>query len=109
MPLFTVVYNKIDPIQFPGASVSSAFPPGTSVEELQKVAKWLNFYDPDDILGYPLKGLSASYDKTVTEDISVNVGGITAMWNPASHSEYWTDNSFTIPVTDMLSDILDLL
>jgi hypothetical protein len=37
-------------------------------------AKWYNFYDPDDVLGYPLKTINADYKKAVTKDIPTNVG-----------------------------------
>lgn len=57
--------------------------------------KWHNFFDEDDVLGWPLKPLSPSYDKLV-EDISINAGGgvigtIIKSWNPFSHGQYWTD------------------
>jgi hypothetical protein len=58
--------------------------------------KWHNFFDEDDVLGWPLKPLSPSYDKLVN-DISINAGGgvigtIVKSWNPFSHEQYWTDN-----------------
>lgn len=58
--------------------------------------KWHNFFDEDDVLGWPLKPLSPSYDKLV-EDISINAGGgvigtIVKSWNPFSHGQYWTDS-----------------
>lgn len=37
-------------------------------------AKWFNFYDPDDVLGYPLKTINADYKKAVAKDIPINVG-----------------------------------
>ena len=30
---------------------------------------WINFYDPDDVLAFPLKGLSEEYDVAVDEDV----------------------------------------
>lgn len=58
--------------------------------------KWHNFFDEDDVLGWPLRPLSPSYDKLV-EDISINAGGgvigtIVKSWNPFSHGQYWTDS-----------------
>jgi len=94
IPLFTFAHRKVVPIKFPGRRLSKA----------QKAqAQWLNYYDPDDVLGYPLKPLSAAYDKVVNADITVNVGGLLSSWNPASHSHYWTDNSFTKPVAKVLA------
>ena len=57
--------------------------------------KWHNFFDEDDVLGWPLKPLSPSYEALV-EDIAVNagsglVGALVKSWNPLSHSQYWTD------------------
>lgn len=61
--------------------------------------KWHNFFDEDDVLGWPLQPLSPSYDKLV-EDISINAGGgvigtIVKSWNPFSHEQYWTDSEVT--------------
>ena len=80
IPLFTFALKKIVPISLP------------------KGATWLNFFDPDDVLGYPLKPLSPEYRRTVSRDVAINVGGIASSWNPLSHSQYWTDNDFTKPV-----------
>jgi pimeloyl-ACP methyl ester carboxylesterase len=87
IPLFTFALSKVVPI---------ALPPG---------ATWLNFYDPDDVLGYPLKPLSREYRQTVKRDIPINVGGIATGWNPLSHSQYWTDNDFTKPVANFLAKL----
>ena len=64
--------------------------------------EWLNFFDEDDIIGYPLRSLNASYRKNVTRDIPVNVGNVLTSWNPASHMGYWTDNDVTIPIVESL-------
>ncbi len=88
IPLFTFALNKIVPITLP------------------KSAKWLNFFDPDDVLGYPLKPLSAAYRRAVSRDIAINVGGIVASWNPLSHSKYWTDNDFTKPAARFLDGLI---
>ena len=97
MPLFTFAYKKVTPIKFPATQLSAA---------TKKKAKWLNFYDPDDILGYPIKPINAEYRKVVTKDIAINVGGILSSWNPASHSNYWTDNDFTKPVAKFIASFL---
>ncbi len=88
IPLFTFALKKIVPIS------------------LLKGARWLNFFDPDDVLGYPLKPLSPEYRRAVSRDIAINVGGIAASWNPLSHSKYWTDNDFTKPVAKFLESLL---
>lgn len=55
---------------------------------------WLNFYDRDDILGWPLKPLSPSYDLIVTEDIDVDSGPAPSSWSPFSHLHYWKNEVF---------------
>ena len=61
--------------------------------------KWYNFFDEDDVLGWPLRPLSPSYEQLV-EDIPVNAGGglagtILQSWNPFSHGQYWSDSEVT--------------
>ncbi len=69
--------------------------------------KWLNFYDPDDPLGWPLKNISTrntkeSYKYEVNEDIPVNVGSVVSNWNPLSHNGYWKDNDVLNPIAKEL-------
>lgn len=57
---------------------------------------WHNYYDKDDVLGWPLADLSAGYSALVT-DIEINAGGgffgwLAASWNPLSHNQYWQEN-----------------
>lgn len=97
IPLFTFAYEKVEPI---------TFPPTRLKQDLKKKAKWLNFYDPDDILGYPLQPIHPDYKKVVSKDIPINVGGILSSWNPLAHGKYWTDNDFTKPVTKFITSFL---
>ncbi len=97
IPLFTLAYAPVTSIKFP---------PENLPDDLKQKAEWLNFYDPDDILGYPLKGLSDSYHNTVTRDITINSGGILTSWNTTSHTQYWTDNSFTKPAAKYIGKFL---
>ncbi|MGB5660030.1 MAG: hypothetical protein WBO54_11155 [Thermoanaerobaculia bacterium] len=76
------------------------------MEGLGSRPKWLNFYDPGDILGYPLKPISEGYAEVVTRDIAINAGGVFSSWNPLSHNGYWTDNDFTQPVAHFISSFL---
>ena len=66
---------------------------------------WLNFYDKDDVIGYPLKTLNAAYGKAVTQDHEINAGGPATSWSPASHLEYWTDNDVTKPIAESLAQV----
>lgn len=96
IPLFTLGLPEVVAIGFPG----DMLPPAVAA-----AAKWLNFYDPDDVLGFPLKPLSPSYDAVVHADTEINVGGLLASWNPLSHDQYWTDNDFTAPVSKFIAQI----
>lgn len=58
---------------------------------------WINVYDPQDILGYPLKPLNREYQAAVFADKEINAG---QWWNPIhwlqgmtpfSHLLYWKD------------------
>ena len=73
---------------------------------LKAVARWLNFFDADDVLGYPLKPVSPDYAAKVTQDIEINVGGLFTSWNPVSHVEYWDDDDFLEPVSALIRDVL---
>lgn len=48
--------------------------------------RWVNYFDPDDFLGFPLKGMFPA-----VEDRKVNVGNIFTWWNGFSHLGYWDD------------------
>lgn len=99
IPLFTLAHKKSDirPIRFPGRGLNAA---------QRKKTRWLNFYDPDDVLGYPLKAINARYAKVVSEDRAINAGGLLTSWNPMSHQGYWTDDDFTKPVARFIADWL---
>jgi len=74
-------------------------------EDYQKRAKWFNFYDKDDIVAYPLKGLNAAYDNAVAGDFEINVGSAATSWNPACHMGYWEDPDFYIAVSKYLCEL----
>ena len=98
IPLFTLECNPV---------VSIQFPPPELPERFRKAAKWLNLYDSDDVLGWPLKPLSSSYGDAVHSDMEVNVGNILTSWNPANHAAYWTDDSVVKPVAYLLASLLE--
>ena len=73
--------------------------------------KWKNFYDPDDVLGWPLKNLNTrmgkqSYKTEVDEDNAINVGNLITMWNPLSHTAYWKDKDFTNPLKNDIERLI---
>ena len=108
IPLFTLAHKKVQPIKFP-LPVTKYFPRGTGANVVRAATKWWNFYDPDDILGWPLKPLSSSYRRAVHRDVAIDVGGFLTSWNPTSHGGYWEDNDFTVPVSKAIAKVLKLL
>lgn len=71
--------------------------------------RWFNYYDKDDVLGWPLKPLSTgfpnSYDTIVDQDIAINVGSWLTRWNPVSHGQYWSSRSFLEPISRHIADL----
>lgn len=72
--------------------------------------RWLNFYDKDDVLGWPLADLSSEYAQVV-RDIPVNAGGgllgwLVKSWNPMSHTQYWRDDEVLDPLEHELRRLL---
>jgi pimeloyl-ACP methyl ester carboxylesterase len=103
LPLFTMALrpNEVSAVALPGAHAEQAFRDKAGFREH---AGWFNFYDPDDVLGYPLKPVSASYAKAVREDIAINTGPV---WS--AHTSYWTDNDVTVPVAKRLVALLNAI
>lgn len=120
--LVSLAYNPVESIKFPPDDLQEHFP-NTSPEAVKKAAQWLNFYDKDDILGYPLKSILGywnnpavadkpevnTYADAVTEDYQIDAGHLLQRWNPWSHTGYWTDKKFINPVAQSIADILKLL
>ncbi|MDX1514784.1 MAG: hypothetical protein R3174_13685 [Gammaproteobacteria bacterium] len=72
------------------------------IPRLNKTFQWHNYYDEDDVLGWPLKPLSDGYRKLVN-DHEINAGGHWYEtpfmgWHPLSHTTYWRDSDFVSPV-----------
>jgi hypothetical protein len=68
--------------------------------------KWLNLYDKDDILGWPLEPLSSSYRKLV-KDVQINANEkfsdlLLKSWNPYSHENYFGDSAVVRSVAEAL-------
>jgi hypothetical protein len=97
IPLFTFAYDPVVPIEFPARTLDPV---------VKAKAEWRNYYDPADVLGYPLKPINALYDRVVTKDISISVGGILESWNPLSHIAYWTDDGFTRSVAGFFKSLM---
>lgn len=105
IPLFTLALplTQIKTIKFPGSKAGGCFP-GTNAARRKGLLNWNNYFDADDILGYPLKPINLAYDKAVDADIQIQTGTILG-----AHTGYWTDNDFTRPVAQQLAGLLGLL
>ena len=99
IPLFTFAYppEEVAPIRFPGPALE----PGEVREPW-----WVNYYDPDDVLGFPLTPIGPQYEAMAARgelrDVRMNAGGLLTSWNPLSHDRYWTDKDFVRPVAEMI-------
>jgi hypothetical protein len=89
IPIFVAAHQKmnIQPIEAPNDQF-----------------RWLNHYDPDDVLGWPLQPLGNGYENLV-QDRRINSGSgalnfIMKSWNPMSHTAYWTDGDVVSAVAE---------
>ena len=98
IPLFTLGLEQVKPIAFP--------PPGSALSSpVRAAARWMNYFDRDDVLGYPLREISSTYAATVHEDVSIGVGSLLSGWTPMSHTAYWNDADFVDRVADQVAAI----
>jgi hypothetical protein len=98
--LWSLRYREFGrPIAVPSEKLGDHHP------NLSKASEWINFYDEDDVIGYPLRTLNDAYRAAVKEDKQVNSGGLLSSWNPLSHNGYWTDNDVTKPIASSLARI----
>ena len=79
IPVFVAGHSAIEPID--RRKLAAGF-------------RWINQFDPDDVLGWPLAQLSAPYAALV-EDHAVNASGDTLLGRiksltPYSHTQYWS-------------------
>jgi hypothetical protein len=91
IPLFVAGFDKIVP--FDKSKLHSQF-------------EWKNYYDRDDVLGWPLQPLSDEYNQLV-EDIEINSGNFLLSQTPFSHNEYWTDPDFCKPLFNEIKRLLN--
>ena len=82
------------------------FPRRTLPAKLKLAARWLNIFDPYDILGYPLSDLWDEPNGTTIIDIALNAGTFPVSITPLSHNYYWTDEKFQSLVVAELESVL---
>jgi hypothetical protein len=95
IPVFVAGHAVIEPID--RSKLGAAF-------------RWINQFDPDDVLGWPLAQLSAGYAALV-EDHAVNASGGTLFGTirsltPYSHSQYWSTASVLDRIAEALREML---
>ncbi|HAR64604.1 MAG TPA: hypothetical protein DCR55_00090 [Lentisphaeria bacterium] len=66
--------------------------------------RWDNYYDPDDVLGWPLRQLGQSYE--FVHDHPVNAGGSLTNWNLWSHGGYWDDRDVICPLARRIRELI---
>ena len=97
IPLFTFACTEVVPIRFP---------PPRLPAHLKRNARWLNFFDPDDVLAWPLKSINAAYADVVHSDERIHVGGPVTGRTPAAHLAYWDDRRFARQAAKFLDTLL---
>jgi pimeloyl-ACP methyl ester carboxylesterase len=94
IPLWSMSYQDFgEPIQVPSPQLNNYYS-GLKGE-------WINFYDKDDVLGFPLQNINDAYSQVVV-DREVNAGNLFSNWTPLSHNGYWKDDEVIEPIAKAL-------
>lgn len=99
IPLFLPPSPPVMCIRFPSPRLPASY---------AGVAAWENVYDPDDVLGYPLRNVWDDTQGTVITDITINAGVWPVSETPFSHTLYDRDDDFLDIVQRRLQAILAL-
>ena len=96
IPVFVAGHSTIEPIDR---------------HKLAAGFRWINQFDPDDVLGWPLAQLSPAYAALV-QDHEVNASGNTLFGRiksltPYSHTQYWSTQQVLDRIADALKEILE--
>ncbi|MGC4377476.1 chemotaxis protein [Fictibacillus sp. Mic-4] len=98
LALWSLRYASFDrPIAVPDPRLSGHF------SDLK--GEWINCYDKDDVVAFPLKTLNIAYEQAVSEDIEINSGSFLASWSPMSHLYYLKNKSLTHMIAEKLASI----
>lgn len=89
-------------LRYPDFGTPIEFPPGQLRGPALAAAEWVNLFDRDDVIAYPLRGLNDKYAVAVKEDLQLNVGNLFVNWSPLTHTRYWTDRDVVERITDGL-------
>lgn len=64
--------------------------------------EWINFYNKNDVLGFPIKNLNEQYQSVIKQDLQVNSGNFLIRRTPLSHKHYWTNKKVIATIADAL-------
>ncbi|PTL85595.1 hypothetical protein [Vitiosangium sp. GDMCC 1.1324] len=64
--------------------------------------EWVNYYDEDDLIAYPLQPLGDEYRKRV-RDVNVRLSGLLFGWTPMVHPFYWANDKVMEPIAKALA------
>lgn len=81
-----------------------AFPSPLIRERGLPYGEWVNFYDKDDVIAYPIKPLSHRYCEAVTADIEVRNPGILANTPLGAHGGYYRSEDVLSRIVNSLVD-----
>lgn len=80
---------------------------GSDFENMKTLAGFVSFGSTLPLFSF--KQISTAYEELERlQDREIDVGGALTSWNPLSHRKYWTDNSFTRPVSKLIADLLEV-
>ncbi len=109
IPLFVIGNDPIIAIDFPHPELPAQFQPHV---------QWNNYYDPQDILGWPLKTLQYSFDglpqppgdrsyaQVVTRDIVFDMMDLLSWLPGKAHCGYWGHRNFIRAAADHVQKFL---
>lgn len=98
IPLFVAGFDQIN-------AISKNSTNEIREKKMHQDFQWLNYYDKDDVLGWPLQPLSDGYNKLV-EDIEIDSGNPLVGLTPFSHKHYWSDRDFINPLVEKITNLL---
>ncbi|WP_372663235.1 chemotaxis protein [Cohnella sp.] len=71
----------------------------------QEIGEWVNFYDKDDVIAYPIKNLSEKYAEVVKEDIEVRNPGLLSGTPLGSHGGYYRSDEVIERIVQSLAEM----
>jgi pimeloyl-ACP methyl ester carboxylesterase len=99
LALWSLRYNDFGrPIRLPSP------PAAYAARHPEMSSQWLNIYDRDDVIGFPLKTLNAAYGEAVHDDLEINVGNLASRETPLSHTGYDTSKRVIRLIADGIVD-----